>query len=149
MKYLDRLKASNEFSYWNGADKNDISKVEETLNVKLPDAYKLFLSECGMCNFGDTNILGIAKSDNKTTFPVMEMTLVLRKDSHLQNEYIVLQYDVGEFVVLYNVSDRKVYEADVFYDSEKQVKIGKIEEGFSSFDDFFDDFILLSEEGDF
>ncbi len=74
MDYITRLKQKEEFEYWLGADNEQILYVENELNIKLPKQYKHFLSQCGMCNLGDVNILGIAKDEYSVTYSVVEVT---------------------------------------------------------------------------
>ena len=96
MDYITRLKQKEEFEYWLGADNEQILYIENELNIKLPKQYKKFLSQCGMCNFGDVNILGIAKDENSVTYSVVEVTKQMRNEVNLSNDLIVLNYEVGE-----------------------------------------------------
>ena len=148
MNYIKNLKKSVEFEYWLGANNDQIHYIEKELNIKLPKQYKKFLSQCGMCNFGDVNILGIAKDENSITYPLVEVTKQMREEVNLPNDLIVLSYEVGEYLTLYKVSinqeleDNAIYGVNVKYDYEK-MNIGKIEELFSSFEEYFKDFIEL------
>ena len=149
MDYLARLKQSEDFEYWLGADKEQILYVEKELNIKLPKHYKNFLSQCGMCNFGDVSILGIAKDENTVSYSVVEVTKQMRCEVNLSNNFIVLNYEVGEYLTLYKVSaeqeleDNPIYGAEIKYDGAEKIVLGKKEKIFSSFEDFFEDFIEL------
>lgn len=149
MDYLARLKENEEFEYWLGADKEQILYVEKELNIKLPKQYKFFLSQCGMCNFGDVSILGIAKDENTIKYSVVDVTKHLRNKINLSNDFIVLNYEIGEYLTLYKVSaeqeleDNPIYGAEIKYDGAEKIVLGKKEKIFSSFEDFFEDFIEL------
>ncbi|HLW08594.1 MAG TPA: SMI1/KNR4 family protein [Marinilabiliaceae bacterium] len=149
MDYIKSLEQSEEFEYWLGADNEQIHYIEKELNVKLTKQYKKFLSQCGMCNFGDVNILGIAKDENNITYSVVEVTKQIREEVNLPNDLIVLSYEVGEYLTLYKVSenqeleDNAIYEANVKYDDDEKMSIGKIKKLFSSFEEYFKDFIEL------
>ena len=90
MDYITRLKQNEEFEYWLEADNEQILYIENELNIKLPKQYKKFLSQCGMCNYGDVNILGIAKDENSVTYSVVEVTKQMRNEVNLSNDLIVL-----------------------------------------------------------
>lgn len=111
MDYITKLKQNEEFEYWLGADNEQIFNVENELNIKLPKQYKMFLSQCGMCNFGDVNILGIAKDENSVIYSVVEVTKQMRNELNLSNNFIVLNYEVGEYLTLYKVSEKEVKTA--------------------------------------
>jgi len=149
MDYIKSLKQSEEFEFWLGADNEQIHYIEKELNVKLTKQYKKFLSQCGMCNFGDVNILGVAKDQNSITYSVVEVTEQIREEVNLPNDLIVVSYDVGEYLTLYKVSenqeleDNAIYGANVKYDDNEKMNIGKIEELFLSFEEYFEDFIEL------
>ncbi len=152
MNYLKKLKKNEEFEYWQGASKEEISFVEKELGVCLTDEYSKFLSECGMCNFGDINILGIAKDEESVSYPIIDLTIQMREELNIPNNFIVLSYEVGEYLTVYKVSERKNFKdskvlgADVEYDSNQNLRLGDFEELFESFQDYFEDFIELAEE---
>ena len=149
MDYITRLKQNKEFEYWLEADNEQILYIENELNIKLPKQYKKFLSQCGMCNYGDVNILGIAKDENSITYSVVEVTKQMRNEVNLSNDLIVLDYEVGEYLTLYKVSenqeleDNTIYGANVRYDDTEKMYIGRTEKLFSSFEECFEDFIEL------
>lgn len=149
MDYITGLKQNEEFEYWLGADNEQILYVENELNIKLPKQYKHFLSQCGMCNFGDINILEIAKDEYSVTYSVVEVTKQMRNEVNLSNDLIVLNYEVGEYLTLYKVSenqeleDNTIYGANVIYGETEKLYIGKTEKLFSSFEEYFEDFIEL------
>ena len=152
MKYLEKLQEYPEaFEYCLGAKSEEIRLIEKQLSVILPKKYKQFLSECGMCNFGDTRIDGIFKTENKTDFPVVENTLTMRLSSDLENDFIVLDIEEQEYLTLYKVSeteeleDNFVYGAEVHYENDKMIIGAKVKK-FNSFDDFFNDFLELGKE---
>ncbi|MFK8280614.1 SMI1/KNR4 family protein [Capnocytophaga canimorsus] len=149
MDYITRLKQSEEFEHWLGADNEQILYVEKELKVKLPKQYKKYLSECGMCNFGDVNILGIAKDENNVTYSVVEVTKQMRKEVNLSNDFIVLNYEVGEYLTLYKISenqeleDSPIYGVNIKYDDTERISLGSTEKLFSSFEEYFEDFMEL------
>ncbi len=152
MKYLEQLnKFPNEFEYYLGANLDEITFAEKQLNVSFPKNYRQFLSECGMCNFGDTKIDGIFKTEDETYYSVVENTLRLRKLGGLSNDLIVLDFEEEEYLTLYKVSenlnneDNYVYGAEVRYENNEEIKIGKLIKIFDSFEDFFQNFIELAD----
>ena len=152
MNYLKRLKQSGEFEYSLGANAEEIKHIEEELGILLPEAYMDFLSECGSCNYGDVYINGIYKEKDTISYPVVELTKQLREDLHLSEDFIVLHYEVDEFLTLYQVSnkirlkDAKVFEADVYCNDKGAFEIDKPTPMFDSFEEYFEDFLDLAEE---
>ena len=152
MNYLKRLKQSGEFEYSLGANAEEIKHIEEELDILLPEAYMDFLSECGSCNYGDVYINGIYKEKDSISYPIVELTKQLREDLHLSEDFIVLHYEVDEFLTLYKVSnkirlkDAKVFEADVYYNDKGGFEIDKPTPMFDSFEEYFEDFLDLAEE---
>ena len=150
--YLKRLKQSGEFEYSLGANAEEIKHIEEELGILLPEAYMDFLSECGSCNYGDVYINGIYKEKDSISYPVVELTKQLREDLHLSEDFIVLHYEVDDFLTLYKVSnkirlkDAKVFEADVYYNDKGGFEIDKPTPMFDSFEEYFEDFLALAEE---
>jgi hypothetical protein len=149
MKYIEKLKQNTELDFGIGANDDEIILIEVELDIILPKDYKAFLSECGMCNFGDTHINGILKTDKKIYFPIIDTTKLLRNESNLSKEFIVLNYEVDEYVELYKISndgeDLGIYGASIIYDDEN--KIGKIKKLYQNFDEYiFEYFIKLGEE---
>lgn len=150
MRYLNLLNKNKEFEYWQGASDLEISHIEESLGIILPEQYKIFLSECGMCNFGDVNILGIAKSENQISYPVIEATNQLREEIGIPKDFIVISYELGEYLILYQTESNqtsngsKIYGVEIGYNSTgKLFIVGKPEEIFASFEEYFDDFLEL------
>ena len=150
--YLKRLKQSGEFEYSLGANAEEIKHIEEELGILLPEAYMDFLSECGSCNYGDVYINGIYKEKDSISYPIVELTKQLREELHLSEDFIVLHYEVDEFLTLYKVSnkirlkDAKVFEADVYYNDKGDFEIDKPTPMFDSFEEYFEDFLDLAED---
>ena len=150
--YLKRLKQSGEFEYSLGANAEEIKHIEEELGILLPEVYVNFLSECGSCNYGDVYINGIYKEKNSISYPVVELTKQLREDLHLSEDFIVLHYEVDEFLTLYKVSnkvrlkDAEVFEAEVYCNDKGNFEIDKPMPIFDSFEEYFEDFLDLAEE---
>ena len=152
MNYLKRLKQSGEFEYSLGANAEEIKHIEEELGILLPEVYVNFLSECGSCNYGDVYINGIYKEKDSISYPIVELTKQLREDLHLSEDFIVLHYEVDEFLTLYKVSnkirlkDAEVFEADVYCNDKGAFEIDKPTPMFDSFEEYFEDFLDLAEE---
>ena len=152
MNYLKRLKQSGEFEYSLGANAEEIKHIEEELGILLPEAYMDFLSECGSCNYGDVYINGIYKEKDSISYPIVELTKQLREDLHLSEDFIVLHYEVDEFLTLYKVSnkirlkDAEVFEADVYCNDKGAFEIDKPTPMFDSFEEYFEDFLDLAED---
>ena len=150
--YLKQLKQSREFEYSIGANAEEIKHIEEELGILLPEVYVNFLSECGSCNYGDVYINGIYKEKDSISYPVVELTKQLREDLHLSEDFIVLHYEVDEFLTLYKVSNRvrlkdaKVFGAEVFCNDKGDFEIEKPTPMFDSFEEYFEDFLDLAEE---
>ena len=150
--YLKRLKQSGEFEYSLGANAEEIKHIEEELGILLPEAYMDFLSECGSCNYGDVYINGIYKEKDSISYPIVELTKQLREDLHLSEDFIVLHYEVDEFLTLYKVSngvrlkDAEVFEAEVYCNDKGAFEIDKPTPMFDSFEEYFEDFLDLAEE---
>ena len=122
-----------------GANNNEIRFAENELKVIFPEKYKQFLSECGMCNFGDTRINGIFKIENKIEFPIIENTLYMRL-SGLENDFIVLDFQEHEYLTLYKVSEKDQTEDGLIYGAEVR-HTGSGNMKFNSFDDYFNNFM--------
>jgi len=152
MNYLRRLKQSGEFEYSLGANADEIKHIEDELGILLPEVYVDFLSECGSCNYGDVYINGIYKEEGSISYPVVTLTKQLREDLHLSEDFIVLHYEVDEFLTLYKVSNRvrlkdaKVFGAEVCCNDKGIFEIYKPIPMFDSFDAYFEDFLALGEE---
>ena len=152
MNYLKRLKQSGEFEYSLGANAEEIKHIEEELGILLPEAYMDFLSECGSCNYGNVYINGIYKEKDSISYPIVELTKQLREDLHLSEDFIVLHYEVDEFLTLYKVSNRirlkdaEVFEADVYCNDKGAFEIDKPTPMFDSFEEYFEDFLDLAED---
>ena len=150
--YLKRLKQSGEFEYSLGANAEEIKHIEEELGILLPEVYVNFLSECGSCNYGDVYINGIYKEKDSISYPIVELTKQLREDLHLSEDFIVLHYEVDEFLTLYKVSnkvrlkDAKVFGAEVFCNDKGDFEIYRPTPMFDSFEEYFEDFLDLAED---
>ena len=150
--YLKRLKQSGVFEYSLGANTEEIKHIEEELGILLPEVYVNFLSECGSCNYGDVYINGIYKEKDSISYPIVELTKQLREDLHLSEDFIVLHYEVDEFLTLYKVSngvrlkDAEVFEAEVYCNDKGAFEIDKPTPMFDSFEEYFEDFLDLAEE---
>ena len=150
--YLKRLKQSGEFEYSLGANAEEIKHIEEELGILLPEVYVNFLSECGSCNYGDVYINGIYKEKDSISYPIVELTKQLREDLHLSEDFIVLHYEVDEFLTLYKVSngvrlkDAEVFEAEVYCNDKGAFEIDKPTPMFDSFEEYFEDFLDLAED---
>ena len=150
--YLKRLKQSGEFEYSLGANAEEIKHIEEELGILLPEVYVNFLSECGSCNYGDVYINGIYKEKDSISYPIVELTKQLRDDLHLSEDFIVLHYEVDEFLTLYKVSngvrlkDAKIFEAEVYCNDKGAFEIDKPTPMFDSFEEYFEDFLDLAED---
>ena len=150
MRYLDKLKEYSEvFEYCLGADNEEIEFAEKQLSIFFPKNYRQFLSECGMCNFGDTRIDGIFKTENQIVYSVVENTLMLRKLGDLPQNLIVLDFEEQEYLTLYKVSENGIIEdccvfgAEVNCGENEQIKIGKLVKQFDTFEQYFENFIEL------
>jgi hypothetical protein len=148
--YLERLKEyPNAFEYCLGATDDEIKFAEKQLGVLFPKNYRQFLSECGMCNFGDARIDGIFKTETQTVYSVVEYTLRMRESGNLPNDLIVLDFEEQEYLILYKVSEREkvedgfVFGAEVHYVENEKIKIGKPVKQFDSFEEYFEDFLEL------
>ena len=95
---------------------------------------------------------GIYKEKDSISYPIVELTKQLRDDLHLSEDFIVLHYEVDEFLTLYKVSngvrlkDAKVFEAEVFCNDKGEFEIDKPTPMFDSFEEYFEDFLDLAEE---
>ena len=107
MNYLKKLQQSDEFEYCEGATAEEIQIVETSLGVLLPKAYVKFLNECGSCNFGDTYINVVYKEDGTLSYPVVELTKQLREELNVPDDFIVLNYEIDEYLILYKVSKNR------------------------------------------
>ena len=153
MNYLERLKErSKTFEYCLGANSDEIQFAEKQLGVFFPKKYSQFLSECGMCNFGDTQIYGIFKTENKTVYSIVECTFMMRELGNLPKDLIVLYFEEQEYLFLYKVSESErledsfVFGAEVDYGENEQIEIGELVKQWDSFEQYFEDFMTLGEE---
>ncbi|WP_454989694.1 SMI1/KNR4 family protein [Capnocytophaga sputigena] len=125
--------------------------VETSLGVLLPKAYVKFLNECGSCNFGDTYINGVYKEDGTLSYPVVELTKQLRDELNLPDDFLVLNYEIDEYLILYKVSktdrlnDSKVYGAEIHCNKGNDFVMSKPTLLFNSFDEYFEDFLELAD----
>ena len=150
MKYLNKLKEYPEaFEYYLGANNDEILFAEKQLGVFFPKNYSQFLSECGMCHFGDTRIDGIFKTEKDTVYPIVENTLRIRKFGNLPNDLIVLDFEEQEYLTLYRVSEKEnvedgiVFGAEVHCTENEEIKIGMLVKIFDTFEEYFEDFLKL------
>ncbi|WP_315100569.1 SMI1/KNR4 family protein [Capnocytophaga sputigena] len=125
--------------------------LETSLGVLLPKAYVKFLNECGSCNFGDTYINGVYKEDGTLSYPVVELTKQLREELNVPDDFIVLNYEIDEYLILYKVSktdrlnDSKVYGAEIHCNKNNDFVMSKPTLLFNSFDEYFEDFLELAD----
>ena len=152
MKYLEKLKEYPEaFEYYLGANNDEIQFAEKQLGLFFPNNFCQFLSECGMCHFGDTRIDGIFKTETKTVYPVVENTLKIRELVNLPNDLIVLYFEEQEYLTLYRATEKErvkdgvVFGAEVHYVENGKIKIGKLVKQFDTFEEFFEDFLVLGQ----
>ena len=153
MKYIEKLKEYPEdFDYCLGASSDEIHFAEQQLGMFFPKAYKKFLSECGLCSFGDTRIDGIYKTEKSIDYSIVENTLNIRKLGNLDPKFIVLDFEESEWLVLYEVSGTDevenscVYGVEVSYDENEKMVIGNIDKKskrFNSFEEYFENFLEL------
>lgn len=155
MNYLETLKNyPDEFEYGLGATKKEIQYAQHQLGVEFPAAYKKFLTQCGMCSFGDTRIDGVFKFQNQLVYSVVENTLQLRQSGHLPLDMLVLDIVEQEYLTLYRVGtdtelqDSGVYGAELRYQNDNSLTIGPLVKHFDSFKDYFNDFITLADDLD-
>ncbi len=70
---------------------------------------------------------------------------------NLPKNFIVLDFEEEEYLTLYKVSENEkkedhfIYGAEVRYDNDGKMKIGKLNKIFNSFEEFFEDFIKLAD----
>ena len=61
----------------------------------------------------------------------MDVTKHLRNKINLSNDFIVLNYEIGEYLTLYKVSaeqeleDNPIYGAEIKYDGAEKIVLGK------------------------
>ena len=152
MNYIKKLQQSDEFEYCEGATAEEIQIVETSLGVLLPKTYVKFLNECGSCNFGDTYINGVYKEDGTLSYPVVELTKQLREELNLPDDFLVLNYEIDEYLILYKVSktdrlnDSKVYGAEIHCNKDGNFVMSKPTLLFNSFDEYFEDFLELADD---
>ena len=109
------------------------------------------MNECGSCNFGDTYINGVYKEDGTLSYPVVELTKQLREELNVPDDFIVLNYEIDEYLILYKVSktdrlnDSKVYGAEIHCNKGNDFVMSKPTLLFNSFDEYFEDFLELAD----
>ena len=149
MNYLNKLKQKGRFKYSLGANREEIKYIEDELGILLPEAYVDFLSECGSCTYADAYINGIYKKETSLSYPIVELTKQLREELHLSDDFIVLRYEIDEFLILYKVSktvrlkDSKIFGAEIFCNEEENFEIDTPTPMFNSFNEYFEDFLEL------
>ena len=150
MAYLKFIEDKEGFVHWDGATEQEIEYAEQELGISFPLQYKTFLSQCGMCNWSDVCISGIAKDSEIISYPIIELTKEIQKQFQLSMDWIVLSYEVGEYLILYkipvgnNLKDSSIWGADVYWEDDtphmsKPVKL------YDSFMDYFKEFLKYSE----
>ena len=87
-----------------GISEEKIQKVEELLNVNLPESYKWFLRNYGYGSLYGVKILGWGKSDEE--IPVVEDTVAYRQLG-LPSNFIVVE-NVGEWMYCLNCDDGRI-----------------------------------------
>ena len=100
MEYLKLIEDKEGFVHWDGATEQEIEYAEQELGISFPLQYKTFLSQCGMCNWSDVCISGIAKDSEIISYPIIELTKEIQKQFQLSMDWIVLSYEVGEYLIL-------------------------------------------------
>ena len=103
MEYLKLIEDKEGFVHWDGATEQEIEYAEQELGISFPLQYKTFLSQCGMCNWSDVCISGIAKDSEIISYPIIELTKEIQKQFQLSMDWIVLSYEVGEYLILYKI----------------------------------------------
>lgn len=96
--------------YTGNVDNNKITKIENTLNIKLPKDYINFLLKYGMIFAFGFNILGCGKSN---TFPVIKTTLSYR-NLGLPQEYVVIE-NCDEYVYCIKCSLNQTLQSSVYF----------------------------------
>lgn len=103
MKYLDSLanaieNAGHEVFWQGGASPDQVSKLEELLQVRLPPSFKKFLEEYGGGGVVNAEISGIEDNDaeNDAGGTVWGDTLVCRREYLLPPELVVIYFHDNE-----------------------------------------------------
>jgi len=104
-------------------------------------------------NNGDKvkNVITLAKEDGTLSYPVVELTKQLREELNLPDDFIVLNYEIDEYLILYKVSktdrlnDSKVYGAEIHCNKNNDFVMSKPTLLFNSFDEYFEDFLELAD----
>lgn len=145
MNYLEYLKdkdKNEEFECFGGVSQNLIKDIEDKLKVAFPQNYKEYLNQCGTIGFGDSYIFGLFTDfDNEVeTGNVFMETKKYRLEIELPNDYIVLEADEDENIILLKISDTNdcgVYSVDIL-EKENLTYIKQ----FDGFEDYFKNFII-------
>lgn len=95
---VDLLAQYPKISDFVGSQPDDmLDFAAETLGVKFPITYRMFLAEYGAGNFGSQEIYGVFRKDTlKSGIPdTVWLTLRSRADGHFPHSLVVL-YDLGD-----------------------------------------------------
>ena len=82
---------------------------------------------------------------------MVELTKQLREELNLPDDFIVLNYEIDEYLILYKVSktdrlnDSKVYGAEIHCNKDGNFEMNKPTLLFNSFDEYFEDFLELAD----
>jgi hypothetical protein len=91
-------------------DPKAIDRIEESLNVKLPEHYKKFVETFGAIDSEDLCIYGSWKKDLAIDLPsVIGYTKILRESIHLPDEFIAIQSE-GSDEILLNTENGYIYK---------------------------------------
>lgn len=150
MEYLKLIQNKEDIIHWTGATEKEIEYAEKELGISFPLEYKTFLSQCGMCNWGDVCISGIAKDSDIISYPIIELTKEIQTEFQISMDWIVLSYEVGEYLILYkipidyNQEDSSIWGANVYWENDIP-HISKPMKLYDSFVDYFMEFLKYSD----
>ncbi|KAA0760101.1 SMI1/KNR4 family protein [Bacillus sp. SH5-2] len=91
-----------------GVDKKQVDYVQDTLQLKLPESYKWFLTNYGSGGLFGVDILGVAKSNIAS--------IVIETESYRDlgmSEHLVVIEDIGEYAYCLDTSNMENNECPV------------------------------------
>ncbi|MCI4054721.1 SMI1/KNR4 family protein [Bacillus cereus] len=91
-----------------GVDKKQVDYVQDTLQLKLPESYKWFLTNYGSGGLFGVDILGVAKSNIAS--------VVIKTESYRDlgmSEHLVVIEDIGEYAYCLDTSNMENNECPV------------------------------------
>lgn len=91
-----------------GVDKKQVDYVQDTLQLKLPESYKWFLTNYGSGGLFGVDILGVAKSNIAS--------VVIETESYRDlgmSEHLVVIEDIGEYAYCLDTSNMENNECPV------------------------------------